>query len=239
MSESGSQPSFREFATADDANADLAGAIVARLAAGVAQRGRGSLVVSGGTTPGSLFDVLARREAPWADVTITLSDERWVDPASERSNENLVRRHLLAASAAAAHFVPLKTPHPRAGEAEGETGARIAALPRPFDVVLLGMGADGHTASLIPGSGGLAGALDQNDPALVRAIEPPAATGMGPRLTLTLRALLDARWIALLIRGDDKRATYRHALAGDDVLEAPVRAILLQGTVPVTVYWSP
>jgi 6-phosphogluconolactonase len=112
-------------------------------------------------------------------------------------------------------------------------------MPRPFDVVLLGMGADGHTASLVPDAAGLARALDCSDPALVRAIDPPDSTGMGPRITLTLRALLDSRWIALLIRGEDKRAAFRHALAGSDLPQAPVRAVLQQTATPVAVYWSP
>jgi 6-phosphogluconolactonase len=233
------QPRFVEFANADEANDALATEIVARLTDSVAQRRRASLVVSGGTTPGALFDVLAHRAAPWKDVIVTVSDERWVDPHSVRSNENLVRSRLLVANAAPATFVPLKAGAASAQEAEGEVGAAIAAMPRPFDIVLLGMGGDGHTASLIPGSDGLARALDRSDPALVRAIDPPDVTGMGPRITLTLRALLDARWIALLIRGEDKLAAFRQASAGTDVRAAPVRAILQQTAVPVAVYWSP
>jgi 6-phosphogluconolactonase len=232
-------PRFLEFENVDAVNEALAAEIAARLTDSVAQRGRGSLIVSGGTTPGALFDVLAHRAAPWKDVVVTLSDERWVDPHSVRSNQNLVRSRLLVANAALAAFVPLKTARASARDAEDEVGAAVAAMPRPFDVVLLGMGADGHTASLVPGSDGLSRALDRNDPALVRAIDPPDTTGMGPRITLTLRALLDARSIALLIRGEDKRIAYRQARAGTDVLAVPVRAVLLQNAVPVSVYWSP
>ena len=234
----GGQPQFRAFDDVDDLHAVLSSEIAARLTDAVAQRGRASLVVSGGTTPGTLYDRLARCAAPWKDVEITLSDERWVDPKSEQSNEKLVRSRLLTASAAAARLVPLKTPHMHAVDAEVDVGTAIAAMPRPFDVALLGMGADGHTASLIPGSAGLARALDRNDLALVRAIDPPPASGMGPRITLTLRALLDARWIVIFIRGEEKRAAYRRALSGRDILAAPVRAVLQQTGVPVSVFWS-
>lgn len=228
-----------EFTDANAMNGALADAIVQRLAAGVTRDGRASLVVSGGTTPADLFDVLATRDAPWKDVWLTLSDERWVDPASDRSNEHLVRTRLLKDKAAAARFVPLKTAQAQARGAEAETDAAVQAMPRPFDVMLLGMGNDGHTASLVPGADGLAQALDQNDPALTRAIQPPPSTGMGERLTLTLRAILDARWIALLIRGPEKMAAYKKAIAGDDVLAAPVRGVLRQRAVPVTTYWAP
>jgi 6-phosphogluconolactonase len=239
MSDSASQPLFRGFRNVDDLQTALAADIAERLTAGVARHGRASFVLSGGTTPGALYDVLSKCEAPWKDVAVTLSDERWTDARSERSNENLARTRLLVANAAAAHLVPLKTMHARAKDGEAAADAAIAAMPRPFDVVLLGMGTDGHTASLIPGANGLSRALDRADPALVRAIDPPDLSAMGERLTLTLRAILDARWIVLLIRGEDKLAAYRHALAGRDVLDAPVRAVLQQSDVPVSVFWSP
>ncbi|HEY7978808.1 MAG TPA: 6-phosphogluconolactonase, partial [Rhizomicrobium sp.] len=122
---------------------------------------------------------------------------------------------------------------------EADLNAAIAAMHRPFDIVGLGMGADGHIASLIPEAAGLARALDRNDPALVRAINPPDVAAMGERMTLTLRAILNAHWIVLLIRGDEKLQAYKHALDGADVLAAPVRAVLHQSAVPVSVFWSP
>ncbi|MEI9887647.1 MAG: 6-phosphogluconolactonase [Rhizomicrobium sp.] len=229
---------FHDFRDAQDLYAALADHIVARLAAGVARNGRAGFVASGGTTPGALYDVLATREAPWRNVAVAPSDERWIDPSSERSNENLIRTRLLTARAAEAHLVPMKTAHDGPRAAEGIVNDAIAAMPRPFDVVLLGMGTDGHTASLIPGAEGLAHALDRADPALVCAVRPPNLPAMGERMTLTLRAILDAQWIALLIRGDAKLAAYKQALAGTDVLEAPIRAVLHQAAVPLSVFWS-
>jgi len=232
------QPLFRGFRNIDDLLTVLADEIVARLTDGVDRSGAASFVASGGTTPGALFDVLAKRPAPWRQVQVTLSDERWTEPTSERSNEHLVRTRLLTGEAAAATLVPMKTAAASARNAESTVDAAIAAMPRPFDLVLLGMGNDGHTASLIPGSEGLAQALDATSPTLVRAVDPPNVTHMGERMTLTLRALLDSRWIVLFIKGEEKLAAYKHALAGADVLENPVRAVLQQHAVPVSIFWS-
>jgi 6-phosphogluconolactonase len=216
----------------------LADAVAARLAQAIASYGHASFVACGGTTPGELYDVLSQRALAWEKVTVTLSDERWVEPTSDRSNEHLVRARLLSRQAGAASFVALKTRQTRAVEAETEVHERIAAIARPFDVVLLGMGSDGHTASLIPGAAGLARALDVSDPALARAIVPPPETGMGERMSLTLRALLGSRATFLLIRGDAKRAAYDRALGGNDVRTAPVRGVLKQDTVPVETFWA-
>lgn len=232
------EPLFCGFRNAADIYRVLAGEIAEHLTQAALRDGRASVVVAGGTTPGDLYDNLKTRDVPWKDVTITLSDERWIDPGSERSNENLARRRLLTGGASAAVLVPFKTVHAHAHEAEAAVHDAVAAMKRPFDVVVLGMGVDGHTASLIPGAEGLQRALDRGDPALVRAVNPPDLTAMGERMTLTLRGILDARWIVLLIRGEAKLAAYKRALAGRDVMAAPVRAVLHQGDVPVSVFWA-
>jgi 6-phosphogluconolactonase len=217
----------------------LADEVVRRLGEGVSLRGKASLVVPGGTTPGSFFDRLSPRAAPWEHVVVTLSDERWTDPSSDRSNEKLVRTRLLVGPALAAQLVPLKTGRAHASESELEVHAALAQVPRPFDIVLLGMGTDGHTASLIPGSQGLTSALDLGDPMLARAILPPEPTNMGERMTLTVRALLDSRMIFVLIKGEAKLEAYRKALAGHDARRAPVRAVVWQTSTPVAIYWAP
>ena len=203
-----------------------------------AARGAASLVVPGGSTPAAFFDVLSKREAQWDKVTITLTDERWVAPTSERSNEHLVRTRLLVGRAAAAQFVPLKTDAPAASDGETEVGARIAAIARPFDLVIAGLGDDGHTASWIPHAQGLDAALDRRNRRQAVAIAPPEATGLGERITLTRLALLDARAVAVLIRGQSKRNTLAMAEGGDDVFTIPVRALLNQDKVPVEIFWS-
>ena len=217
----------------------LADKIAMVLADAIASRGHASLVVSGGSTPADLYDRLCRRELEWRKVAITLSDERWVPVTSERSNEKLVRSRLLKHRAAPAHLVPLKADAVCAADAVAEIDARVSAMARPFDLTLLGMGEDGHTASLIPGADGLNAALDTESTALVRTIVPPEATGMGERVTLTLRALLDSRRICILIRGEEKRAAFERVMRGDDVREAPVRAVLMQSFAPVEIFWAP
>jgi 6-phosphogluconolactonase len=218
---------------------DLADEIIANLEAGVDARRAASFVVSGGTTPGPLFDTLARREAPWDCVTVTLSDERWVPQTSDASNEKLIRSRLLRDKASSAHLVPMKTDQVHPHDAESAVSAAISAMPRPFDVTLLGMGDDGHTASLFPGADGLDAALDTQSPLLVRGIHPAKLDSTGERMTLTLRAILDSRLVILLIRGDTKLQTLDTAFAGNDVHEMPVRAVLQQSGTPVQVYWAP
>jgi len=233
------QPAFRTFRDADAMHGVLAAEIADRLAAGVSRRGVASMAVPGGTTPGPLYDVLSRQSAPWKNVAITLTDERWTDPTSGKSNEWLTRSRLMQSEAADVRLVPLKTRHATAKDAQGEVEAALCTITRPFDVVLLGMGTDGHIASLIPGAKGIEQAMQSADPALVRAITPADTFRLGERMTLTLRAILDARWIAILIRGEAKRDGYEIALAGDDALAMPVRAVLHQAFVPVSLFWAP
>jgi 6-phosphogluconolactonase len=232
-------PTFCRFDRADAMHEALAQEIVLRLTAAVARAGRASMVASGGTTPGATFDALARSNMPWQDVEITLSDDRWIDAGSDRSNEKLIRSRLLVANAAAARFVPLRTGHAHACEAEGVVDNAVRAMHRPFDVVMLGMGIDGHVASLVPGANGLARAMDVSEPAMVRAIEPANFADIGERMTLTLRALLDSRWTVLLIRGPAKLKTYEHALKDGNVLATPARGLLKTAGCPVSVYWAP
>jgi 6-phosphogluconolactonase len=210
--------------TADLARA-CAEAVEACLEAGLDLRGAASLVATGGRAPGPVYDRL--REAPldWAHVAVTLSDERQVDVDSPQSNARLLRERLFQGPAAKARFLPL-------------TDYAEPALRKllPFDAVLLGMGEDGHVASLIPGSPVMAQAMDPDGAALIA--ESPAGFGSPPlaRVTLTLSALLQARSIFLLIAGEAKREVIARAQAGEDL---PVRAILAQDRVPVRVLWAP
>lgn len=218
-----------------DALADtLALSIADRLRAAIAERGVATIAVSGGKSPTPVFDRLARADLDWGRVIVAQVDERWVDPGDPASNEGLVRRHLLAGPAAAARFVPMKNaaPDPYAGQPECE--AAMAALPLPFDIILLGMGEDGHTASLFPEAAELGQAL--KTPALTAAVTPPAAPH--PRMTLTLTGLLRARLLILQLAGAAKMTVYRAAL-GDGAVEAmPVRALLRQDRVPLEAWIS-
>jgi len=233
------EPSLVRFDDAESMTAALADRIVSRLSDGVRRHDAASFVASGGTTPGILFDALSAREAPWDRISVTTTDERWVSPEDNRSNEKLIRTRLLRGRASAASFVPLMTQQATPVEAEAEVDRAIVEMPRPFDVTLLGMGNDGHVASLFPGAKELATALDLRSPALVRAITPPDVVRAGPRMSLTLRAILASRSIVILVRGEEKLKTFRTAMSGTDAYEMPVRAVLHQSTAHVEVYWSP
>lgn len=219
----------------DAATAALAEAIVARLGTAIAERGTASLVVSGGKSPIRLFERLRVAPLPWSQVWVTLADERWVAPGHPDSNEGLLRTHLLRDGAAAARFVPLITAHATPAEALADRTAALAAIPRPFDVVVLGMGEDGHTASLFPGAAGLEAAMAPDGRAVLAAIDPPAYAPH-PRITLTLAALLDARVLMLPIAGAAKRRVYEQARAMPAPLRWPVSAVLAQVETPVEVW---
>jgi 6-phosphogluconolactonase len=224
----------------------LAESVAEDLTRAVADRGRASLVVSGGSTPLPFFSALSKHALPWDQVWVTLADERWVDPQDDASNEKLVRTRLLQDQASAAHFVALKNAAPSPEDGEAECELALSGVPRPFDVVVLGMGEDGHTASLFPGAERLNEALDPSSTCTCLAMRPPGAAGTAgtagstvPRMTLTLAALLDSRRTIIHITGDAKWQVYRHALAPGPAADLPVRAILNRGPEPIDVYWSP
>ena len=220
-----------------DLATQLAAAVAGWLRLALTERDRASLVVSGGRSPVALFQLLSLAELDWPRVSVTLADERWVEPSSAASNERMVREYLLQAEAAAAEFVPLKTAELNPDDALVERERAIAAMPRPFAVVVLGMGDDGHTASLFPESAGLAAAFDAaSAPGLV-SITPIHAPHR--RISLNLSALLDSRHIALQIQGEAKHKVFERALAGAPSGLLPVAAVLQQARIPVDVYWAP
>jgi 6-phosphogluconolactonase len=230
----------RRFTDKNELTEALAQMVVAHLTAAVHERGEASLVVSGGTTPGPLFDRLSSLPAPWDRVTVTVSDERWVGLDSPMSNEQLLRTRLITGQAARLQMVPIKNAHPEPEQAEVDVSAALQAMPRPYDLLILGMGENMHTASLFPHADGLKAALDLDDPMYARAIRPiPPDDAEPPRMTLTLRAILDSRLIVILFTGEKKWAAYQQALAGDDIEAAPVRAVLQQTQTPVQVWWAP
>ena len=218
---------------------DLADVVTARLARALRLRGEASLVCAGGTTPGDLYDRLSARDLPWERIHVVGSDERWLAPNDPDTLDYLLHDRLLKDKATDARFTSLLTGSTEPEDAEQEVSGRLASLPRPFDVTLLGMGADGHTASLFPGAKGLERAMDLADPALARAVSPEKAAGATRRMSLTLRALLDSRLIVLMFRGPDKLAVYEDALGATNPSAAPVSAILRQDRAPVLAAWAP
>lgn len=230
-------PHERRFGNLDALHEQLAVDIADALRGGLAAGRGASLVIPGGQSPVPLFERLADAELDWDDVWITLGDERWVGTDDPASNERLAREHLLKRSAAAAHFVGLRNGAASAQAGAAASWSAVAELPRPFDFMLLGMGDDGHTASLFPGSPGLERALDLSQPPGCVAMTSPATPR--ERLSFNLRALLDCRRIGVLISGKAKWATYERARGAGPVSEMPVRALLRQQNVPISVYWAP
>ena len=194
-------------------------------------------MVSGGTTPYAMYTQLAKHALDWSRVQVTLADERWVPTNDEDSNERRVRGSLLRECAAAARFVGLKNDAaaPEAGAAAA--WAAVAAMHRPFDAVLLGMGEDGHIASLFPGGATRSEYLDPKAPPGCVASQPRAAAHV--RLSLNLSALLQSRRIFIQIAGDAKWQAYQRACQAGPPEDMPVRAILRQQAVPVEIFWCP
>ncbi|QYK40162.1 MAG: 6-phosphogluconolactonase [Paracoccaceae bacterium] len=217
---------IQEYADRDMLFLSLANDIAGQLADFLRREGRASLSVPGGTTPGPLFDILSGVDLDWASVAVFLNDERWVAEDSPRSNTRLLRERLLRGRAAAARLVPLFAPAAVPEDRLAELGRGVAA-ELPISVLLLGMGADMHTASLFPGADRLAEALAPDAPVLM-AMRAEAAGE--PRVTLTAPVLAGAMNIHILITGTEKRAALERAATLPPEV-APVRAVLDHATV--------
>ncbi|WP_041523092.1 6-phosphogluconolactonase [Gilvimarinus agarilyticus] len=206
----------------------------------VADGDRASFLVSGGSSPAPIYKRLSEADLAWDKIKVALVDERWVDFDHDKSNEAFIVKTLLQNNAANAKLIGMKNTAGSASEGLEQCEAAYQTLPSPFDVTVLGMGPDGHTASLFPHAEGLEESLSTN--ALCSAITAKQSEVTGDcteRMTLSLAGIVNSKHVLLLISGDEKLATYREALAGGDVADMPVRAILEQNTVPVTVYWAP
>jgi 6-phosphogluconolactonase len=228
------QPSIHAFEDGHVLAASLAARIAEDLRAAIEVRGEALIAVSGGSTPKRLFERLSHETLDWSRVTVTLVDERWVPDTDERSNARMLEALLLRHNAADAEFVPLyvEAATPEAGI--GEVRSRVAAMRLPFDVVVLGMGPDGHTASFFPGGDRLAEALDMANTAQVVPMRAPGAGE--PRITFTLSVLLQARSLYLHIEGPDKRVVLEQAEHADSQL--PIASVLRRAR-QLEIYWCP
>jgi 6-phosphogluconolactonase len=210
-----------KFGSREELATGLAGAVSRALSRIVEDKGAAVLAVSGGTTPKLFFDVLSRQTIAWDKIIVTLVDERQVDIESPRSNARLVAQSLLRNAAKAAHFVPLYR-------------NEAVAAKLNLDVVVLGMGMDGHTASFFPDADRLSDALDATNTEGVMEINAPGAGE--PRLTFTFAKLHVPSTKFLHIEGREKAEVFEVAKAGKNVLEMPIRAFLQPGS-SLNVYW--
>ena len=202
--------------------------ISARLLENISNSGQASLMVSGGSTPGPLYERLSRVELPWHKVKIGLVDERWVGEEDAGSNAALIRKTLLQNHGEKARFSPMVTQHKAAREGQSRVEAIYRGITRPYSVIVLGMGGDGHTASWFPDANGLAKALDMDNKNLVQAMtaNPSPTTGAYlERMTLTRSALANCKLALLLITGADKQQILAQALE-DKQSPLPIRAAL-------------
>jgi 6-phosphogluconolactonase len=228
---------MKTFETGVALAAGLADAVASALAGAIARKGVATLAVSGGSTPKAFFEALSTRELDWPKVKVTLVDERFVAEDNPRSNHLLVKTHLLKDKAAAAEFVPLYRPEATIEDAAVTASKNVPGMTEPFDVAILGMGTDGHTASFFPGGDHLSAALDLRQPRRVMTMEAPGAGEA--RLTLSFSALHDAGLLVVHIEGAEKKAVLEKALSGTDEMDMPIRAVLERARTTPEIYWAP
>lgn len=204
------------------------------------ERDHASFLVSGGSSPAPLYQRLSQIALDWKRIQVALVDERWVEPGHAKSNETFVQKNLLQHAAGQAPFLGMKNSAASAAEGLAACEQAYQKLPQPFDLTILGMGPDGHTASLFPKAEGLAEALTTS--ALCSSVTAHQSEVTGEfteRMTLSLAGIVNSRRLVLLITGDEKLQALRAAQGDGPVEEMPVRAVLRQNKVPVTLYWAP
>jgi 6-phosphogluconolactonase len=201
-----------------------------QLGQAITARGAAVFVATGGHTAGAVYDHLAAAPLDWSRVRITLTDERWVDVTDPESNERLVRERLLIGAAAAAGFLGLKGSAPLADDAAQAVADQLASWPAP-DVAMVGMGEDGHIASLFPGNPALELGLDSDAPICIAVPQGEGRPPVQPRLSLSASWLASAHEIVLPITGEAKLRVAELALAGEQAEQFPVAALLQHGRV--------
>jgi len=227
---------LNDFAQREDLDNALAQKVAELLSNAISHKGKASIAVSGGSTPKGFFTALSNKDIDWQNVTVTLADERWVDFESDASNTRLIHENLLKNKASAATFFHLK----KEGEcnpltlSQLNTDAKKSLLP--LDILILGMGEDGHTASIFPCSEQIltALALDNSD-ALMKVIPQ---TAPNDRITFTFAHLVQSKNIILHVCGEGKKTVLEKALASNNQKEMPIRAFLQNPDINTQVYWA-
>ena len=234
---------FHQGADAQSLAEHLAGEVSIQIANAIQDKGSAVVALSGGSTPKPLFEELSKHDIDWSKVVITLVDERWVSDVHELSNAAFMKKHLLSKLPSSVRFVPL---YQQADSIDQSLGFVVAHYlqatrscvdaPRAFDVVILGMGGDGHTASFFPDADNIEELvnIDSHD-ALLTCHSPSTQV---ERVTWSLPILLNTQFLALHFTGEDKKAVFEEACKDDDATQLPVRSVLFQDRIPLNVYYA-
>lgn len=225
------------FESRDDMVIALKAAIESQLQAAIESRGQASWAVSGGSTPKPLFEAMQNAPLDWRHIDVALVDERWVEFDHPRSNEAFVADNLMQGRAASACLIGMKTDHATPARGASDVNKRFDGLSLPFDSLLLGLGSDGHTASLFPGAEGLEAAFADEAPTCVAltAIQSDVTGEEVERMSLSARAIREAGQVVLMITGEAKKQTLENALSSDGSL--PIARV--HAMKPFEIYWAP
>jgi len=224
------------FDTREQLDLALADKVSEILQQAISLKGKASIAVSGGSTPKGFFKVLSNKDIDWAKVTITLVDERWVDIHSDDSNTRLVHENLLQNKACTAKFFHLKQGEDLCDETLADLNVAANNILLPLDVLILGMGEDGHTASLFPCSAQIKQGLDINNKNALMKVGPTTAPYQ--RITFSFASLSQSKNIFLHLCGENKKQVFVKALNGDDVFDMPIRKFLQTEHIDTQVYWA-
>lgn len=204
------------------------------------RNGKTSFIIPGGSTPGPVFEQLSNSDLDWKNISIAQSDERWVESSHSQSNQGLTERTLLINQAKNATYIAMKNTAPSPALGETLCNESYQKLISPFGLTMLGMGLDGHFASLFPGCNNLSEALrldNKNTCIAINAHGCKVAGEYPERMSLTLRAILCSQLIILLVTGDDKLALLESAKQLNEPMKTPISALLNQTTTPIEIYW--
>jgi len=206
----------------------------------IAEQGIASFIVPGGSTPAPVFERLSKTNLDWKNITIALSDERWLERDHQQSNQRLIESTLLINQAKNARFVAMKNEIKEASLGEKDCNFAYQKILSPFSLTLLGMGADGHFASLFPGINNLESALAPDNEKQCISIDATGSEVAGDypeRMSLTLSAILKSEVIVLLITGKEKLKVIENSQKESSSKKYPISKLINQKQSPVEIYW--
>lgn len=226
--------SIEQFNSRETLDTELANKVASILTEAVEKNGKASIAVSGGSTPKGFFSVLSKMPLPWKNITVTLADERWVDHQDSASNTKLVHENLLQNEAANAQFFHIKQGDELSADVLAQLNQQAEDI-LPFDVLILGMGEDGHTASLFPCSKELAAGLAIDAAPLLKVVP---TTAPHDRISFSFAYLQQSKNTFLHLCGDNKMQVLEKAINGANEMEMPIRAFLHHPSINTNVIWA-